>query len=190
MTDLRSLRLRSTPPALWPAGTPPTAGARPEGKTFALDGIDRKALHGWRGTRRRTNNESTLSWKEALGPKTRHSLAALYSLPLTPMRDTTRLELLVPLADNDGVPFSNSAFASFEAFLVDTAGGFTRRGDVEGAWKAPDGRVMRDRSRSYVVTVPEHLADHVASAIDHYVRRQFRQQAAFVESLPARAVAF
>ena len=106
------------------------------------------------------------------------------------MRDTTRLELLVPLADNDGVPFSNSAFASFEAFLVDTAGGFTRRGDVEGAWKAPDGRVMRDRSRSYVVTVPEHLADHVASAIDHYVRRQFRQQAAFVESLPARAVAF
>jgi hypothetical protein len=106
------------------------------------------------------------------------------------MRDTTRLELLLPLADNDTVPFSDAAFAAFEDFLVQLAGGFTRRGDVEGAWRAPDGRVMRDRSRSYAVTVPEHLTDRVASSIDHYVRRQFRQQATFVETLPARAVAF
>lgn len=186
----QSLRLLSPPPALWPARTSPTDARHLERETSAPDGIGRKAGHGWRGTRHRTNTETPLSRKEALGPKARLSLAAWYPLPHTPVRDTTRLELLVPLADNDGVPFSDSAFASFEDFLVDTAGGFTRRGDVEGAWRAPDGQVMRDRSRSYVVTVPEHLTDRVASAIDHYVRRQFRQQAAFVETLPARAVAF
>ena len=106
------------------------------------------------------------------------------------MRPTTRLELLIPLVDNDGVPFADPAFADFEDFLITAAGGFTRRGDVEGAWRSPDGRVMRDRSRSYVVTVPEDITDRAASSIDQYVRRQFRQQAAFVETLPARAVAF
>lgn len=186
----QSLRLLSPPPALWPARTPPTDARRLQHESTVPDGIGRNADHGWRGSRHRTRTEFTLSRKEALGPKTRLSLAAWYPLPHTPMRDTTRLELLVPLADNDNVPFSNSAFAAFEDFLVDTAGGFTRRGDVEGAWRAPDGQVMRDRSRSYVVTVPEHLTDRAASAIDHYVRRQFRQQAAFVETLPARAVAF
>ena len=186
----QSLRLLSPPPALCPARTPPTDARRLQRETSVPDGIGRKAGHGWRGTRHRTNTGTPLSRKEALGPKARLSLAAWYPLPHTPVRDTTRLELLVPLADNDGVPFSDSAFASFEDFLVDTAGGFTRRGDVERAWRAPDGQVMRDRSRSYVVPVPEHLTDRVASAIDHYVRRQFRQQAAFVETLPARAVAF
>ncbi len=169
---------------------PPTVAVRLERETSVPDGIGRTAVHGWRGTRHLTFTETPLSRKEALGPKTRLSLAAWYPLPHTPMRDTTRLELLLPLADNDTVPFSDAAFTAFEDFLVQLAGGFTRRGDVEGAWRAPDGRVMRDRSRSYAVTVPEHLTDRVASSIDHYVRRQFRQQATFVETLPARAVAF
>lgn len=106
------------------------------------------------------------------------------------MRETTRLELLVPLSDNEGTPFPDATFAAFEDFLVRLAGGFTRRGDVEGAWRAPDGRVVRDWSRCYAVTVSEPIADRVASRIDHEVRRSFRQEATFLEHLPTRALAF
>lgn len=106
------------------------------------------------------------------------------------MQSHTRLELLVPLADNSGTPFADSTFAAFEDLLVNVAGGFTRRPDVEGAWKAPDGRVIRDRSRSYVVSVPDAVADRTASILDTQVRRRFRQEATFLESTPTRAVAF
>ena len=183
-----SLKLPSPPPALWSARTPPATAVQREAAPSVPPGIPGSAAHGWRGSSHVP--ETDLSWKETHRPRSRPSRAALYSLHLTSMRPTTRLELLVLLEDNDGVPFPDTAFADFENFLVTTAGGFTRRGDVEGAWKAPDGRVMRDRSRSYVVTVPENLTDRAASSINRYVRRQFRQQAAFVETLPARAVAF
>jgi hypothetical protein len=183
-----SLRLPSTPPALWSARTPPATAVQREAAPSVPPEISGSAAHGWRGTSHIP--ETDLSWKETHRSRSRPSRAALYSLHLTPMRPTTRLELLIPLEDNNGVPFPNVAFADFEDSLISIAGGFTRHGDVEGAWKAPDGHVMRDRSRSYVVTVPEKLTDHAASSINRYVRRQFRQQAAFVEALSARAVAF
>ena len=110
--------------------------------------------------------------------------------PTTPMRETTRLEFLVPIADNEGTPFLDAAFATFEDFLLDLAGGFTFRGQVDGAWRAPDGRVLRDTSRSYVISVPEARANQVATSIDHEVRRRFRQEATFLEQLPTRALAF
>lgn len=106
------------------------------------------------------------------------------------MRSNTRLEFLVPIADNDGVPFTDSAFTSLEDFLVGLAGGFTRRPDVEGAWEAPDGRIMRDRSRSYVLSVPDDVADRTATLLDTEVRRRFRQEATFLEITPTRAGAF
>lgn len=106
------------------------------------------------------------------------------------MRNTTHLEILVPTADNQGSPFSPSSFEAFEQFLLDTAGGLSRRADVEGLWRAPSGETMRDRSRSYVVTVDDIHADEIASDIDTYIRRQFRQLASFIELVPTRATAF
>jgi len=193
------LRLPSSPPARWSERTLPAAPARRRIATAVPPGDGGSANHGRRGTRQgrpatplrgRSSSEFDLTGKEAHASNAHLAPAAWYSFPKTPMRQTTRLELLLPLADNDGIPFPDAAFAAFEDFLVSVAGGFTRRADVEGAWRAPDGRVMRDRSRSYVVSVPVPIADRVASQIDQYVRRQFRQQAAYVESVPARAVAF
>ncbi|MEO6326519.1 MAG: hypothetical protein ABIQ65_17985 [Thermoanaerobaculia bacterium] len=96
----------------------------------------------------------------------------------------------MPLADNDGVPFTDSTFADFEDSLVRLAGGFTRHGDVEGAWRSPEGRIHRDRSRAYVVSVPSSSVDRIASILDTEVRRRFRQEATFLEQLPTRAVSF
>lgn len=45
-------------------------------------------------------------------------------------------------------------------------------------------------SRSYVVTVDDLHAGRIASQIDTYIRRQFRQLASFIELVPTRATVF
>ena len=133
-----------------------------------------------------------LAWTAFPDLKTRPAFPAF--IPITfpgfPMRHNTRLEFLVPILDNEGAPFPDTAFATFEDFLLDIAGGYTFRGEVDGAWRAPDGRVFRDTSRSYVTSVSEARADEIAASIDHEVRRRFRQEATFLEQLPTRALAF
>lgn len=101
------------------------------------------------------------------------------------------VDILVPLADNDGDPFSPHAFDTLEHFLTTLCGGFTRRGDVEGAWRSPEtGTVMRDRSRSYVVTLPVEEADEQIARIESFIRRFFRQEAAYLELTPTQATVF
>ncbi|HVE70684.1 MAG TPA: hypothetical protein VNI54_04890 [Thermoanaerobaculia bacterium] len=113
------------------------------------------------------------------------------SLTHAPMRSTMHVDILVPVADNDGRPFPPFAFETFEHFLTTLCGGFTRRGDVEGAWRSPEtGDVMRDRSRSYVVTLAAEEADGQVARIESFIRRYFRQEAAFLELIPTRATAF
>lgn len=106
------------------------------------------------------------------------------------MRPTVHVDLLLPVADNDGHPFPTDAIASFETHLLALAGGFTRKGRVAGVWRDPDGRVFRDTSRLYSLTVPREAAARIASSIDRFVRDAFRQQASFVELLPTVATAF
>ena len=101
------------------------------------------------------------------------------------------VDILVPLADNDGRPFPPFAFETLEHFLTTLCGGYTRRGDVEGAWRSPEtGDVMRDRSRSYVVTLAAEEADEQIARIESFIRRYFRQEAVFLELIPTRATAF
>jgi hypothetical protein len=103
----------------------------------------------------------------------------------------THVDILVPLADNDGEPFPQSAFNTLEHFFTELCGGFTRRGDVEGAWRSPTtGDVMRDRSRSYVVTLPVEEAEEQIARIELFIRRFFRQEAAFLELSDTRATVF
>jgi hypothetical protein len=107
------------------------------------------------------------------------------------MRNTVHVDVLVPLYGNDdGQPFSLSAFDQLEAFLLGIAGGFTRHGDVEGAWRSPDGRVFRDASRAYALSLSETDADGIARSIDAYICEHFAQEAAYLELVPTRATAF
>ena len=128
-----------------------------------------------------------LAWEE-----TKLSAAAPRDLlTLAPMRSTMHVDILVPLADNDGDPFPPHAFDTLEHFLTTLCGGFTRRGDVEGAWRSPEtGTVMRDRSRSYVVTLPVEEADEQIARIESFIRRFFRQEAAYLELTPTQATVF
>jgi hypothetical protein len=113
------------------------------------------------------------------------------ALTPAPMRHTTHVDILVPVADNDSRPFPQSSFDTLEHFLTTLCGGFTRRGDVEGAWRSPEtGTVMRDRSRSYVVTLPVEETEEQIARIESFIRRFFRQEAAFLELIPTRATVF
>lgn len=106
------------------------------------------------------------------------------------MRPTTHVDLLLPVRDNDGQHFSPAEIAAFETQLLTLAGGFTRKGEVAGVWRDSAGRVYRDRSRLYSLTVPRSAAASIARAIDRAVRSAFRQEASFVELLPTLATAF
>lgn len=101
-----------------------------------------------------------------------------------------RLDLIVPTAANDGTTFPDSKFTRFERLLVDLCRGFTRHGNVEGAWKSPDGRMVRDVSRLYTVSVPSDLADRVTNTLSETIRSAFDQEAVLVEQVPTRATSF
>lgn len=111
-------------------------------------------------------------------------------LPRTSMRPTVHVDLLVPVADNDGHPFHPDTLASFEAHLLALAGGFTRKGEVAGVWRDEAGRTYRDRSWLYSLTVPRERATVIATTLDRSIRDAFRQEASFVELLPTVATAF
>jgi hypothetical protein len=101
------------------------------------------------------------------------------------------VEILVPTVDNEDRPFPDTAFETFEQLLTHRCGGFTYRGDVEGAWRSPEtGLVQREKNRSYVVTLPAEEADELIVAIESFILTHFRQEAAFLELMPARATAF
>lgn len=106
------------------------------------------------------------------------------------LRDTVRLDLLVPVCSNAGEPFTQSQFHSFERFVVGLTGGVTRFGEVEGLWRNGRGIMQRERSRLYSTVVSSDNATRVAAEIDRFIRRAFDQDAAFVTSTPTRATAF
>jgi len=107
------------------------------------------------------------------------------------MRPTVHVDILVPLADNDGRSFDPAHFAAFEAFLAGISGGFTDRGFVDGAWMSPmSGTLVRDRSRSYSITLDAASAVAQIQQLDSYIRQFFRQEAAFLELIPTRATTF
>jgi len=107
------------------------------------------------------------------------------------MRSTVHVDILVPVSDNDGRPFAPASFDAFETFLANISGGFTDRGIVDGAWMSPmSGTLMRDRSRSYSITLDAASALAQIQLLDSYIKQFFRQEAAFLELIPTRATTF
>ena len=106
-----------------------------------------------------------------------------------PPRSSTRLRVLVPEADNNGIPFPPEDYARFEAFGLDTAGGITERGRARGLWQ-DNGKTYVDTHREYDIIVPRHRARQVTGAIVEYVRKAFRQRAVYVEMTPVQVAGF
>lgn len=68
--------------------------------------------------------------------------------------------------DKTREPHSDGAWAALENTLIDTFGGLTRGADVSGAWRAPDGQLIREPSRTYEVDV----ADEALPTVEKILR--------------------
>jgi hypothetical protein len=185
--SLSTLKLPATPPSVANARTFDAA------LLFADGAVARRDSTGARPSPRR-DRDAVLSFDFHLARKETTAIAIAASrdfLPPALMRITTHVDILVPLASNDGRPFPAKIFHTFENFLATLCGGFTRRGNVEGVWRSPDtGIIMRDRSRSYVVTLSAENADEQIAQIESFICRYFRQEAAFLELTQTRATVF
>lgn len=188
-----SLKIPS-PSDRWDARTPHGEGSGIDHARARLLWTSRTAPHvrwgsGYSST---TENPRLLGWGRSATVERIPAFVglAITSLPHTAMRTTQRLDFLVPVSDNAGELFSEANFSAFEDLLVNVAGGFTRRGDVTGAWRSPSGQLFRDRSRSYSVTVPTDRTEDVASTIHRVITDQFRQEAVLIEATPTLSAAF
>ncbi|RYZ17178.1 MAG: hypothetical protein EOO70_02680 [Myxococcaceae bacterium] len=62
------------------------------------------------------------------------------------------IQILIPVASNEGVTFAPAHHDAFEAFVIDRFGGLTFAGTVQGAW-LDNGQLYRDTCRLYQVAV-------------------------------------
>jgi hypothetical protein len=60
-------------------------------------------------------------------------------------------QILLPKRDNGGRLFGREQYSAFHARLIAKFGGWTRKGQVEGAWLSPSGRVFADEHWVYEV---------------------------------------
>ncbi len=139
-----------------------------------------------------TNEPRLLGWERSANAAGAVLLVGsdLDSLTSTPMRETRRLDLLVPVLDNDGRLFPEEDFSDFERLLVNVVGGFTRHPDVTGVWRNDSGRIFRDTSRSYAATVPVGRTTEVASLLHRFITDRFRQEAVMIEATPTLSAVF
>ena len=97
-------------------------------------------------------------------------------------RDATVIKtaFLVPVRDNDGHPFSRSLWYELERRLVQSFGGYSRASDVRGAWEH-QGRVYRDISRQYSVSLERWIELPAWLALIGWVQTSFHQEAIYIE---------
>jgi hypothetical protein len=95
----------------------------------------------------------------------------------------TRASFLIPLRDNDGLPFDYSDFSWLHDQLLDRFTGFTRDGIVSGEW-FESGIRYADDSYRFVVAVPKEQVDTLAELLEVACER-FKQEALYLETIEA-----
>jgi len=60
-------------------------------------------------------------------------------------------QILLPKRDNLGRPFERDSYAAFHARMIARFGGWTRKGQVEGAWLSPTGTLYVDAHWVYEI---------------------------------------
>jgi len=60
-------------------------------------------------------------------------------------------QILLPECDNQGQPFDRERYSAFHARLIQRFGGWTRKGQAEGAWLSSSGELQREEHWIYEV---------------------------------------
>jgi hypothetical protein len=95
------------------------------------------------------------------------------------------VQVLIPVRDNEGIPFDPAHDAVFEAYLASHFGGFTRLpAEAGGGWVDKDGTYYPDTMRVYIVAVDGLLASAEALRLmGNIVKAHYRQKAVFLRYL-------
>src|SRR5690242_17017549 len=60
-------------------------------------------------------------------------------------------QVLIPKRDNAGRPFARERYTAFHARMMQRFGGWTRKGQAEGAWLSPAGKLHTDEHWVYEI---------------------------------------
>ena len=60
-------------------------------------------------------------------------------------------QVLLPKRDNLGRPYGRGRYGAFHARMLRRFGGWTRKGQVEGAWLSPSGKLFTEQHWVYEV---------------------------------------
>jgi hypothetical protein len=96
------------------------------------------------------------------------------------------VQILLPLYDNHGEPFSPDLFRAVRLELTEEHGGVTAyaRAPARGEWKEEDGSVARDDVVVYEVMVADLDRTRWAEQRDR-LRQRFGQEELVVRAIPA-----
>ncbi len=60
-------------------------------------------------------------------------------------------QILLPKRDNSGHPFEKELYLAFHARMIERFGGWTRKGQAEGAWLSPSGSLFTEEHWVYEI---------------------------------------
>jgi hypothetical protein len=87
---------------------------------------------------------------------------------------------LVPERDNEGKRFGRARWEHLEHRVMQVSAGFSYRAEVHGTWQS-DGRVYRDVSREFTVSLQSWQQFPSWLALVEWIREQFQQEALYIE---------
>lgn len=90
--------------------------------------------------------------------------------------------ILIPVADNNGVAFTEAHDAEFEQFVVGLFGGYSWRGERPGGW-IDGGKIYRDVSREFVIAVRRLAEGFRVHRVAIKAKCHYRQLAIYVSYL-------
>lgn len=94
------------------------------------------------------------------------------------------VQILIPLADNDGEDFSAEHHAAFEAAIIDSFGGFTLYpASAIGGWRNAAGITFADATRVYGIAVVSLVDGDKIGGLARFAKAFYLQEAIFIRYL-------
>lgn len=94
------------------------------------------------------------------------------------------VQMLIPLADNDGETFGVEHHAAFEAAIIDSFGGFTLYpASAVGGWRNAAGVTFSDATRIYGIAVVSLVDGDKLGALARFAKAFYMQEAIFIRYL-------
>jgi hypothetical protein len=94
------------------------------------------------------------------------------------------VQMLIPLADNDGETFTAEHHAAFEGAIIDSFGGFTLYpASAVGGWRNAAGVTFSDATRIYGIAVVSLVDGDKVGGLARFAKAFYMQEAIFVRYL-------